>query len=530
MTIRNSSRTGYLRAISRVLLCVFVVGQLSESVGLAQGGGIFAMWTQAENVKAKSRDIVARNEARKTRKSVKVAKAHKQQYNTGVQKTDNSTKTPVVTAPPKPPSAPLNYQTFALKVITLARQPVANLPVPLEVSIPLKQGSRVTGTKVLGTRTVSTDQDGLARYTKIGPLPAQLKIGLRDPDAEYSIYDEGKVAIALVRGSNLQIAEDQRPRLDISTLTASLYPMMAAATRAKARAKAVAAPAKEIVFNASQPTEIVVQRNIADLVVKSPEGAQVDLVGVSGYSDSWSSSRDTNASDGVTTTRFRIHRSLLEEGAVAVMVTKSGGAGDYEAVQRGYTPDYYNETTIEVKPEDLQLVNIKDVSIAKHLSVLDQKEQADAAYGKTKDSMDPKDGSKWWRYEDDGVWALARKWPGAKAPEVVERIRLVKPDGGSVAGIKVGDSKEKLLDTLGAAKKPERIRLQLSSGSKNKLQDTDTLAYNYFDRGLTFYVGQGGGTAALDFAQIPTTGIPGEFLMEALAQVRTATTDQSLVP
>jgi hypothetical protein len=61
------------------------------------------------------------------------------------------------------------------------------------------------------------------------------------------------------------------------------------------------------------------------------------------------------------------------------------------------------------------------------------------------------DGSEWWIYEAKGVEFKVRPvlQKDGQPREIIEKVALNSPEGGLVAGIKVGDSEKHLMDSLG---------------------------------------------------------------------------------
>jgi hypothetical protein len=358
--------------------------------------------------------------------------------------------------------SPVEYANVYIPFVTNGQQPVTGLHIVATIR-------HLTGNLTYVNSV--TDERGQALLTHIGPLPVSIAVNLAPQpkvigtnDPEWQVFQPESGLFQLpVDGPGLLARRLRGPRTVVAGLNRST----------------MQEPSYEYRINA-----MIVTRNVVELTVTAPAGSKLTLtpplgaVVVSSEADGNSESMYDGPTQVVsgklqakTSPRglatLQIPVAYLGDGAVPIRVESHEPGGDRASVIQDY-PHATVASNLVVAPTP-QLIRVGNVHIARHMDVGALREDVVKAYGDlTKDAskgsiVHCRDGADWWDYKS-GLCFKMRLSPfemGKQPLYTVERIRIKDSLAGSIAGVTVGDSAERLHLALGS---PEVIRVPVPDG------------------------------------------------------------------
>lgn len=440
------ARLGRNRALCLTIVLVLLV---ENSAGALISG------VTLDDVRGKPSAVTAKSTTRKVNKSLKNYAKKRSDY----ARTASTSKANAVSAIKRQPAPPKPvYGRLTLSIMEEVRPGVLR-PVEAPPNVSIVVTTKGTTKPPLSPKLTSGNK---LVFEPVGSLPAAVDVRLASED-EYSIKNGAEVAFAITKRSNAwTVASDDSPALDLASLTASLKPMMAA--------KPAGGAQKAVAYDTVSLTKtIVLEPRQAYLEVAAPADAMLSVPTAEGSASlegAVTIEPDASAAPGdQKVQRIAFDSSLLENGTPAVVLSKVTDAGEFEAriEPPALSLGKQNQSENRVEAPPLRLVALKNVNVRNGLSVLDDAKdcrraldsELKATSSRTKAKaaeQEVGDGSKWLVYEPLGVSLRTRKMAfldSKNAPEAVEQIRLTSADGGSVAGLRVGDPVTKVLETLG---------------------------------------------------------------------------------
>lgn len=397
------------------------------------------------------------------------------------------------TLPSKPTPAPViveeTVQNVNLQLVNPKNQPIADLS--LDALLYPKTGDSIRLTDL------KTDERGQIRLQRI-QLPVLIELKLTGefdetdaappitqisgtPTSEWEFQDANSGLLEVLRpegkivGARFVQNSTDQPRF------ASLQlPLMAQASRTRRR---------EIVYE-STPKPIIVRRTLVDLTLTAPPQSQI--------SSPILSQPLQVPDDGKLMMVLRADE--LESGAVPLRVAANLPGGQAESVVEKYTTDPYSPNQAVCPP--LQLVRLAHFQTAGNIGVFEERAKFVSQFGDLSDKkekrrppgqiLDNGDGSRWWLYSAQGIAFKCRKLPFGEeknATWIVERVRVLNRNGGSLGAVGVGSSREESRKSLGVPETAGRV-LQ-PAGAVSPLGNASEIE-SYLDGGLRigFFAGK----------------------------------------
>ncbi|MGC4044278.1 MAG: hypothetical protein QM758_10815 [Armatimonas sp.] len=308
-------------------------------------------------------------------------------------------------------------QNLSFALVDPKGKPVADLPVVASIELP--DGTR----KPLPA--VRSGADGIVRLTRLGPVPFALSLAVADEEttSEWRIQNPEVGELALEEPMGKRVAS-------LPTQLASLAPTAAPSTH---------------IFE-GETKQVVVERTILPLTIRGTPG--VTLSGA------------PLPSEGITipesgSTMVKIPLDALGEGPLPFRAAQALPGGEAEATLRSYPTDPYEPA--EITLPSLQLCRLNSVKTPTDLDVLDPIAYTQEAFGDISARKKPKDligsvdkpveGGQWWRWTGAGFSVQTREV--FESTPLIERVRLEKPEAGSIGGITAGMPLEKVIEAFG---------------------------------------------------------------------------------
>jgi hypothetical protein len=354
--------------------------------------------------------------------------------------------------------ASMVYQTLSYAFVSPKQQPVANLRVVAVVKTTDGKEQKIPKT---------TDGNGRIRLEKLGPLPVSVDVAMEaQPDTEWRVREPEKVCMVIDRPRGERRVARSRPRSSAVQL-ASLSPGVPMMTPQE----------KGVLHEDLEPHRIEVERTVVDLDVVAPPGSRVVV--------SLPQAQPQTVPDAGRLS-LKLPVAALLESPIPLLVSADLPGGEAETVLSVYPHDPYAKNEIRVAGSDLRIARLSKLELPQSLGVLASQEQVTEAFKplrKRPKVMKLSDGSEWWKFDDPGVWYKLRPLPslqagGKRAPVVVERIRLISAQAGSVGGVTVGSPAEEVDKALGTAQNPNDKRVISPEDAAAGAVDA------YMDRGL----------------------------------------------
>lgn len=342
---------------------------------------------------------------------------------------------PVVPPPPPPPAKPLVYQNVAYRVVNPDNQgPVTGLHLVAEVHTASNPDQQIE---------VTTDEHGIAKVAKVGPIPAVVDIKLSPQ------YDnpggEPEWRLESSEMSRLIFDEKQGNRVAEGLLPYRI-----------ASAVLPQSPNRHYEIYQSEPQNLVAERSIADVDVEAPASAVLTTPALPAPGSDPNSDelqKFTVPDSGHVT--LKIPMSALGDGPIPIRVALETAGGLSESVISEYGVNAY--ATNHVSAPALQLVQVNDVTTINNAQILESGDDIRQAFGNPSGQGNSRvigdpDGSSWWEYGNAGISFKMRPAPDSnpKRPYYIcERIRLINHNGGDVAGISPGSTVADMESALG---------------------------------------------------------------------------------
>lgn len=379
--------------------------------------------------------------------------------------------TPRIPAPAGGP--PL--QNYVLSFVNPRRAPVANLAV---TAVVYRQSANGRAATPLPPLRLTTDAQGRVRLARIGPLPVVVSLALDSPaaadPAEWRFSDAHSVSLTIARplgariGTVAFVPPSGRPRaVQVASLGGGAFGA-APPPRPSGQQR------RTVLYEYRRPDPLIVERGAVDVdIVGAPPGSRVTTPVLGGRT------LEVPASGRLT---CRLPLAPLAGGPVPIRIARDLPAGEAETLVSAYPTDPYAPAGNEARSPEMRLVRLTKWRAAGGVNVMDTREDVIRALGdasKSRGSVNRMpDGSEWWLYPQRGVFVKMRSSPFDKT-FVVERVRVVGPEGGDAGGVSVNGSLAVLRQMLGAP----QIANDAQRVAGDVLRPSEAVD-SYLDRGL----------------------------------------------
>jgi len=345
-----------------------------------------------------------------------------------------------------PSGKPINGTDVELKLLDKAKAAVGD-PIRLTTQPVTVAGRTVSG---------AIKQD-------VRAFPRIMAVSLRD-DSVWKIRDADQSAIALLgnEGSAIAQANSYSGLLAFNGRPSDVAGLLEPLQRG-GKSKTI------VVQRRFSPAPIVLERQVADVSIHGEPQTVITLGG----------KQVGRVAEGGNA-KFTLSAWQAESGDLELSLQKKDEGGTWESTLKLPRLNRYADNLLDAP--DLRLVAMNqpkisglDVSPSSMVTGSDLQK----CYGKPKKIEEFRilretDGSKWWQYSKPNIWFKVREIAvDGKMTEAVEAVRLVGKDGGSVAGISVGDDYSELVKRCGRGS-PSDDPLPLGK-------------HSYLDGAVTFY-------------------------------------------
>lgn len=286
--------------------------------------------------------------------------------------------------------------------------------------------------------TLVTGNDGTASVKGI-PLPAAVSLEITGEAANqyrFARPDAGSVAILQPTGVRTVAQNMEEPILWATIGVPQAAPRVTVRT---------------ITYQGDWPEEIRLVKTTADVEITAPPETQLAVAG--------RSEPVVVGPDGRVTVTLG-ENEYADGVGLPIRFTRNLAGGPAEAVVKGYRVDPYAVSRIEA-PE-MRLVALTGLDLNPKADVLQTVDQLAKEFGdarrernaaRAKVTNHP-DGSSTWSYPPQGLEFVTRvttERQGRNDVSVVEAVRILNREAGSVGGLRVGDSMEDATVRLGVA-------------------------------------------------------------------------------